>query len=334
MAAYAHSPHFSFGMTGYVADNTFRLSPLKPAFQPWASQLNGKAFGAIGVSAQAHWEAWLFAAEVSRSFDEERGGGFAAVLRIENETPPQHSGLELRWLSPTFKNPMAKPRSAPDEFLGARASNELGLFAHTQWKLPRLLLYASLNLWQTLQGYGLTPRGTFHLESLARLEWQALQQLKPFLLFSSSHRNLFKYGHALCEALSDTSSTSLCDALRASLGVKYLPHKNLPLLLRVGGLQKRFASNPTAWNTGMEAEVELRWKTWKWLSPALWLLWRQEDMRDMQRFGHLLWLKLVLHSTVSKNFDAHLSWAFGRALQKRTGERNDGHMHLELNYRF
>lgn len=84
----------------------------------------------------------------------------------------------------------------------------------------------------------------------------------------------------------------------------------------------------------MEAETELRWKRWRWFSPGLWLLWRQEDVNDAQRFGYLLWLKFVLHSSLAKNFDAHFSFVFGRAFQKRTGERNDGHMNLELNYRF
>jgi hypothetical protein len=332
-AAYVHATYFSFGATGYLADNRFRLPPMNPRFQPWASQLNG-AFGALGVNAKAHWDTWLWAAEFTRSFDEERGGGFAAVLRAENDTLPQHSGLELRWLSPTFKNPLARPRSAPDEYLGARASNELGVFAHTQWKLFGLLLYASANVWQTLLGYGITPGGTFHLESRLRLEWQAFKPLKPFVLFSSSHRNLFSKSQALCEELVDKSSGSLCDALRASLGAKALPHKSLPLLLRAGLLHKRFVSAPDAWRTGMEAEAELHFKAWRWLSPGFRLLWRQEDMSDVQRFGHLLWLRFVLHSSLAKNFDAHVFWAFGRAFGKRTGERNDGHMNVEVNYRF
>ena len=340
MAAHALSPHFSFGTTAYVADNRFHLLPMQPRFQPWASQLNGR-FGAVGINAKAHWKAWLFAAEWSRSFDQERGGGFAAVVRVENETLPGHSGLELRWLSPTFKNPMAKPRSAPDEYWGTRAINELGLFAHTQWKFSRLLLYASANLWQTPQGYNptpegdfLTPSGTFHLESRARLEWQALDALKPFALFSSSKRNLFSKNQALCEALVDSSSGSLCDTLRASLGLKALPHKNLHLLLRAGGFRKRFVANPKLWRTGMESEAELNFKAWRWFSPGLWLLWRQEDVGETQRFGHLLWLRFALHSSLAKNFDAHFFWAFGRAFEKRTNERNDGHMNLELNYRF
>ena len=332
-AAHMHARHFSFGMTGYVADNRFQLSPLRPRFQPWASQLNG-AFGALGTHAKAHWDAWLLAAEISRSFDEERGGGFASVLRVENETLPGHSGLELRWLSPTFKNPMAKPRSAPDEYLGARASNELGVFAHTQWKLAGLLVYASANLWQTLQGYGLTPGGTFHLESRTRLEWQAFKPFKPFVLFSASKRNLFATKQALCEEWVDKSSGTLCEALRASLGLRALPHPKLPLLLRVGGLRKRFVAEPNAWRNGMESEAEFNVKAWKWLSPGFHLLWRQEDMSDVQRFGHLLWLRFVVHSLLAKNFDAHLFWAFGRAFKKRTGERNDGHMNVEVNYRF
>jgi len=339
-AASVHTPHVSFGMTGYFADNRFRLKPLKPRFQPWASQLNG-AFGALGVHAKSQWEAWLLAAEFTRSFDEERGGGFAAVLRVENEALSGHSGMELRWLSPTFKNPMARPRSAPDEYLGARASNELGVFMHTQWKLSSLLLYASTHLWQTLQGYHptpegafLTPAGTFHLDARTRFEWQAFAPLKPFVLFSASKRNLFATRHALCEALVDKSSGSLCEALRASLGLKALPHKNFPVLLRAGGIHKRFVSNPGLWRNGMEAEAEFRLHTLKWLSPGFRLLWRQEDMSDRQQFGHLVWLRFSLHTSLTKNFDAHFFWAFGRAFGKRTGERNDGHMNLEVNYRF
>ncbi|MCL2626623.1 MAG: helix-hairpin-helix domain-containing protein [Cystobacterineae bacterium] len=332
MALHMQSARLSFGLVGYMADNRFGL-PLQARFQPWAPQLNG-AFGALGLHAQARLEAWLLAAEVSRSFDEEGGGGFAAVLRVENETPPQHSGLELRWLSPSFKNPMAKPRSGPDMFWGVRAINEGGLFAHSQWKFPRLLLYASANMWLTLQSYGLTPSGAFHLESHLRLEWQALPPLHPFFSFSSSHHNLFALRQALCTEEADTSSGSLCDALRASVGVKAAPHKNLSLLLRAGGFRKRFVSHPTLWRNGMEAEAELRWKAWRWLAPSLWLLWRQEDMGDMQRFGHLLWLKLFLNASLAQNLEARFSWAFGRAFQKRSGERNDGHMRLELNYRF
>lgn len=333
MALHIHAPHTSFGLVGYMADNRFGLPKLQAQFQPWASQLNG-AFGALGLHAQTHLEAWLLAAEVSRSFDEEAGGGFAALARVENETPPQHSGLELRWLSPTFKNPMAKPRSGPDEFWGVRAINEWGGYAYTQWTFPRLLLHASANMWQTLQSYGLTPKGTFHLESHLRLEWHPLSQLKPFLSFSSSHRNLFAVQQALCAQEVDKSSSSLCTALRASVGVKTLPLKNMSLLLRAGGFRKRFVSNPTTWTTGMEAEAELRYRAWPWLAPGLWFLWRQEDMGDVQRFGHLLWLKLVLNAAIAQNFEAHFSWAFGRAFQKRSGERNDGHMRLELSYRF
>ncbi|MCL2013066.1 MAG: helix-hairpin-helix domain-containing protein [Cystobacterineae bacterium] len=333
MAAHAHSPSFSLGMVGYMADNRFGLSPLKPRFQPWASTLNG-AFGALGLHAQAQVDMWLVAGEASRSFDEEGGGGFAAVVRVENEAPPQHSGLELRWLSPRFKNPMAKPRAGPNMFWGARAINEWGVFAHSQWKLSPLLLYASFNLWQILEGYNLTPSGTFHLESRLRLEWQAFRQLKPFVSFSSSSRNLFKQSQAMCEEEVESSSSSLCNALRASVGLKMVPLKNMSLLLRVGGFRKRFVSNPTAWGNGMEAEAEWRWQAWRWFSPSLWLLWRQEDWGDTQRLGHLLWLRLVVHATLAHNFEAHYAWAFGRALGKRTGERNDGHMRLELSYRF
>jgi len=332
-ALHMHSAHFSFGIIGYLADNRFRLQPLWLRFQPWAPQLNG-AFGALGMHAKAHLAAWLLAAELSRSFDEERGGGFATVLRVENETQPQHSGLELRWLSPTFKNPMARPRSAPDEYLGARASNELGAFVHTQWKLSMLLFHASTNLWQTLQGYKATPGGTFHMESRARFEWQAFKPLRPFVLFTSSKRNLFAKSQALCEASVDSASGSLCQSLRASLGVKALPHKHFPLLLRVGSLHKRFASNPGLWRNGMEAEAELRCNAWRWLSPGLWLLWRQEDMGEVQRFGHLVWLRFVVRTSLAKHLDAHFSWALGRAFGKHTGERNDGHMNLEVNYRF
>ena len=333
LAAHMLSSRFSFGFTGFIADNRFGLSPLRPRFQPWASQLNG-AFGALGINAKAHLNAWLLAAELGRSLDQERGGGFAAVLRVENETHPQHSGLEVRWLSPTFKNPMARPRSAPDEYLGARASNEWGVFVHSQWQLSMLLFHASANVWQTLQGYQLTPRGTFHLESRLRLEWHAFKPLRPFVLFTSSKRNLFAKSQALCEALVDKSSGSLCEALRASVGLKALPHKHFPVLLRAGGIRKRFMADPDTWRSGMEAEAEFRFTASRRLSPGLWLLWRQEDMRDTQRFGHLLWLKCVLSSSFAKNFDAHFSWAFGRAFGKRTGERNDGHMNLEVNYRF
>jgi len=139
------------GLTGYGAVPHWRVAGVELDFQEHAAKPFGGAFGAMGVNAALGFRRQDFFAEVARSFDRQAGGGggYAAIARSVTTLDAGEVDVSVRYYSPRYANPYARPTSAPDELDGLRARDEAGARARIATELgTRVSLRALGDAWR------------------------------------------------------------------------------------------------------------------------------------------------------------------------------------------
>lgn len=140
------------GVTGYGSSINWLVEGIDLDFQEWSRYPYGGPFGAVGVDGAFGVDRFDFFAELTRSFDSmnDGGGGLAGLLRWVT-TFEKHNELEasLRYYDEKFKNPYARPISAPDELDGVRARDEMGMrLRYTARLKKRLTLRGNADVWR------------------------------------------------------------------------------------------------------------------------------------------------------------------------------------------
>lgn len=141
------------GLTGYGAVPRWRIEGVELDFQEHAKKPFGGAFGAAGLDAAFGFGRQDLFAEVSRSFDQQAGGGggYAAIVRSVTTVDAGEIDVSARYYDRNYANPYARPVSAPDERDGLRARDEAGIRIRTALDMaPRVALRTLFDGWRRL----------------------------------------------------------------------------------------------------------------------------------------------------------------------------------------
>ncbi len=193
------SEGLELGVTGYAAAPRFHdTGSLDVSFQPWSRHPATGPYGALGVDARARVGELGLHLEATRSLNQNHdgGGGFGVVER----STWRSIELSLRYYDSGFTNPNARPVSAPDEYDGQRARDELGarLTASTQLA-PRWALSGRADLWVLpFANARVGPAGMANLFALARIDFAATPWVQPGISLETRNRNLASSHHGRC----------------------------------------------------------------------------------------------------------------------------------------
>lgn len=127
-ATYRFSQGRHIGVTGYGSRVNWLVDGMDLDFQDWAQIPYGGPFGAVGVDAAYALDKINLFGEVSHSFDsmDDGGGGLAALLRSTYTWDDHEIESSLRYYDTDFANPHARGISAPTQYDGLRARDEVG----------------------------------------------------------------------------------------------------------------------------------------------------------------------------------------------------------------
>lgn len=175
------------GVTGYGSYVNWLTEGIDLDFQEWSRTPFGGPFGAVGVNGAYGFGMQDFFVEVARSFDSQPGdgGGFGALLRSVTSWDDNEVETSLRYYDKAFNNPYARPISAPDEFDGLRARDEVGFRVRTTSRLQkRFALRTNADFWRSpseevTEGL-LYVRGDADLSRMWRVGLWTLYQNKAF----------------------------------------------------------------------------------------------------------------------------------------------------------
>ena len=150
--AFSSGRRSHIGVTGYGGDVSFHPEGIELDFQEYSRLPYGGPFGAVGMDGSIGFGMFDFFGEATRSFDsmpDGEKGGFGALLRSVTTFKKQNElEASLRYYDENFKNPYARPISAPDELEGARARDEMGARLRYVARLAkRLGLRATSDVW-------------------------------------------------------------------------------------------------------------------------------------------------------------------------------------------
>jgi hypothetical protein len=320
------TPRYRIGLTGYGAKPYFHAVPMQLDFQEYSRTPWGGSYGAVGVDAQASFANINLAIEAAHSFDAATGGGIGVVQRT-TWSPAQHElELSLRYYDDRFANPYARPVSAPDEYDGQRARNELG--GRLRW------LYRPSADWEfksradfwvlpfTNERVG--PAGTANLYGQARADFQGWEVFAPSAWVDARNRNLASSEHGRCAsgtAVYTEGSPFTCsgDTYRLVGRVELRPLGPRHTLAVQGSFswtddaryQDRFRNDAMLW-------AELRSQVLAWLHLRMKSRWLVQDLSDDAALERSLWtfleaqLQLPARLVVALRYDV-LLWLDRRA---------------------
>jgi hypothetical protein len=155
---YFASPRMHIGVTGYGASVDWLTEGIDLDFQEWSRTPYGGGFGAIGMDFAWGGTEWLdIFGEVAQTIDsqgadDESSGGVGGVLRGVVTWNRNKNELEtsVRAYGQDFANPYARPISAPDEYDGLRARDEIGgRIKFSGQPHDKLRLRTSADIWNT-----------------------------------------------------------------------------------------------------------------------------------------------------------------------------------------
>ena len=188
---------FHFGVTGFANKPFFHQSDnaLELAFQPWSRHANGLS-GAFGVDGRAQLGEVTIHFEAARSFDQSQGGGFGVIER----TIWRQLELSLRYYDAGFSNSFARPVSAPDEYDGQRARNELGARLTLYFQLAAFWrLFTRADFWVLpFTNPRVGPAGMASVFALARIDFTGSTLVMPGLWVETRNRNVASSEHGRC----------------------------------------------------------------------------------------------------------------------------------------
>lgn len=199
------------GVTGYYADVDFLAEGADLDFQEWARTPFGGPYGAIGsdVAWGRDWADVFF--EVARSFDNQLdgpvpqtrpdqqsdGGGLAGIVRTTATWQTNEVELVGRYYDDDYANPFARPISAPDEFDGLRARDELGGRVRYTGKIAdKLNLRTSADFWTQ------PSEDQAKLLAFVRGDYQATEQIRPGVWVTYQNKDLASFDRSDCFEIS------------------------------------------------------------------------------------------------------------------------------------
>lgn len=192
------SERLEVGLTGYAASPFFRdVELLDLGFQPWSRHPPMGLYGAVGIDACARVDEVSIHLEAARTFNQApNGGGFGVIGR----TTWSRFELSVRYYDSGFANPNARPTSAPDEYEGQRARNELGARLSTSAQLaPRWSVFARADFWVLpFANPRVGPAGMANLFAFARIDFAASNAVRPGFSAEVRNRNLASSQHGRC----------------------------------------------------------------------------------------------------------------------------------------
>lgn len=183
------------GVTGYGSSIQWLVDGIDLDFQEWARIPFGGPFGAVGVNAAwGHDFADLFM-EVGHTFDNMPSkGGLGAILRAVFTIKKQELELSTRYYDKGFANPHSRPISAPDQYEGLRARDELGFRAKYSAQLKDVQV-------RTLADYWAEPSSWTHkLRLRTRLDYEVATWFRPGVWVDYQDRDLSHTGRDNCYA--------------------------------------------------------------------------------------------------------------------------------------
>lgn len=148
-ATYFAARRIHYGVTAYGAGVKWLTQGMDLDFQEWSRTPYGGGYGAVGFD-MAWGHKWLDVFfEGAHSFDSmPDGGGPAAIVRATATRKKEELEFAFRYYDKAFANPYASPISAPDEYDGLRARDELGgRVKYTGLLDKRLQIRASADVW-------------------------------------------------------------------------------------------------------------------------------------------------------------------------------------------
>jgi len=183
-----HDRRTHVGVTGYGARPQWLAQGVDLDFRPYSPFPAGGTFGAVGADASwGHRWADLFA-EVSRSFDNQRGelgGGYAAILRHTATWDVHEIEVSARFYDEDYVNPFARPIAAADLSGGLRASDEAGgRIRYSAYLADRASLRTYFDLWSDTAG------DQVQIVTYARADVDVNRWFRPGLWFEVRDRNL------------------------------------------------------------------------------------------------------------------------------------------------
>jgi hypothetical protein len=184
------------GITGYGATAQWLVDGADLDFQNWSRFPHGGPWGAIG--ADASWgHKWAdFFLEVAHSFDSQvdEGNGGPAVIARHTATVDVHEvEVSARYYDHKYANPYARPISAPDQFDGLRARDEVGgRIRYNSFLADRLSLRSFFDMW--MQPTNRQPK----LLAFIRGDVQATKWFAPGLWLAYQNRDLRTEGRDHC----------------------------------------------------------------------------------------------------------------------------------------
>lgn len=209
----------SIGATAYGATETSLVKGLALDFQEWSRLPTGRTFGAAGANF-SFGRGWLDVfGEAGVSFDKtpdakgpaSGGGGPAGILRITATKKREELEAVFRYYSIDYANPFARPISAPDEFDGQRARDELGGRLRYVNTGKRFTLRALLDLWvppSTMRADSPAGHTQPKVDTYVRGDVRTTDELRLGLWLRYQDKDLNAGGHAQCfEVATDTSTT-------------------------------------------------------------------------------------------------------------------------------
>ncbi len=299
-AALSSSDRFEVGVTGYVASPFFHdVELLDLGFQPWSRHPPNGPYGAVGIDARARVDQISVHFEAARTFAQtpNGGGGFGAIGR----TTWRQFELSLRYYDTGFANPNARPISAPDEYDGQRARNELGVRLSASTRLaPRWSLFARADFWVLpFTNPRVGPAGMANLFALVRIEFAASALVRPGVWVETRNRNLASSQHGRCASgtvIVTEGEPFDCsgDLYRAAFRLEVTPTRSSSVIAQSMVTLSDDLRYPAGFRVDVQQWVEARGQ------PTDWLQWRgrarylNQATDDEAYLEHSLWSFLEL----------------------------------------
>lgn len=212
------------GISGYWANDYWKVDGIALDFQEWSNRPWGGAFGAIGLDASARAGRFTISGEGTRSFDSMPradgstglGGGYGAFLKLLANVQKTHEiEASLRYYDKGFVNPLARPLANSDEYLGQRARNEVGGQLrykgrpNVDWILRALV---DVSIWPE-NGTAASTAGLTNLEVFGRADFVGWRDVKLGAFAEYKNKDIAVGGRGLCYTGASTEEDPFGNAM-------------------------------------------------------------------------------------------------------------------------
>jgi hypothetical protein len=339
------------GVTGYGATPRWLTKGADTDFRPYSLLPYGGAFGAVGADASWGYRWADLSAELSRSFDHERGrgGGYAAILRQTSTWDVHELEVSARFYDKEYNNPFARPIAALDQSAGLRASDEAGVRVRYNATLAKqVIVRAFLDVWSEVS----SPHPK--IKSYAHVDWYANRWFQPGLWVDIQDRDA-RPGtgfDAYCD-LGDyadggddpsaigASSASACSGERYSLTgrMAFQPHPRLALTLQYRHDFTEDSHYPRGVRHDVNGYFMISTRPIDPLRIRGRVRFYDDDLQNNHRFERSLWMFVDVSYRVARWLTPRVRYDFIQRLDRRasTAARDPVPEHwlwLELESRF